>query len=460
MTQMKVMKFGGGCLRNADDFLRVADIIRSEAPRPAVVVSAIHGVTDMLQECVLEAKKGEQNVSCALDSIRARHFTVIERTMTSGDIKQEIAKNANAMLARVKRLLYGIAYTGEITSAIRSRVLSYGERLAAMILSGVLQSLGVESIFLESDRIGMITDDKLENATVNLTQFKKNFVPTVRLIQRTRIVPVITGFFGYTPNGAISTFGRNGSDYSAAVVAYGIRALELEIWKDADGFMSADPKLVRNARRIDRLSHYEAAELSYFGAKILHPRTLEPLAGLRIRVRIKNINHPKRAGTEIMPEGYQRKDVIKSVTYNNGIAILRIHGPGVGFKPGIIGEIGLALATVGINIYSIITSQTCINLLIDEKEAVRSYEVLKKVRGGVIERVDLEKDVSLIAIVGEGLQKRKGLGARMFYAVSAENVNIEMISSGASEVASYFVVRARDTQKTVKAIHREFFSKK
>jgi aspartate kinase len=240
------------------------------------------------------------------------------------------------------------------------------------------------------------------------------------------------------------------------VIAFATHASELEIWKDVDGFMSADPKIVKNAHRIERLSYYEAAELSYFGAKILHPRTLEPLMGLDISVRIKNLFDPERWGTEILPEAHEKDDIIKSVTCNRGIAVIRIHGPGVGYKPGIIAQIGHLLSGIGINIYSILTSQTCINLLVDKKDARSSYEAIKEMKGGVIDEINLEKDVTLIAVVGEGLLKKKGLAARIFTAVSKENVNVKMISTGASEVASYFVVHQDDTEKVVNAVHREF----
>jgi aspartate kinase len=179
--------------------------------------------------------------------------------------------------------------------------------------------------------------------------------------------------------------------------------------------------------------------------------------GMNISVRIKNLFDPESPGTEILPEGYEREDIIKSVTYNREIAMIRIHGPGVGYKPGIIAQIGHLLSAIGINIYSILTSQTCINILVDKKDSRQSYEALKGTRGGVIEEINLEKDITLIAVVGEGLLKKRGLAARIFSAVSKENVNVEMISTGASEVASYFIINSDDTEKIIHALHREFF---
>ena len=454
---MKVMKFGGGCLKDAASFDQAASIISREKKRPVVVVSAVSGVTDMLLEACHRAKMSEKSVAASIRRIRELHEALVGKLIRENEVRRGVSRRLAAVLRNAEKLLYGISYTTEATPATRSRVASCGERLAAFLLAALLADRGLPAQALESDKIGMVTDDVLENATVNLAVFKRNIRRAVRKGGRREIVPVITGFFGVTPKGQIATFGRNGTDYSAAVVAAGFGASRLEIWKDVQGLMSADPKLVPDARKISRLSYYEAAELSYFGAKVLHPRTLEPLHGLSISVVIKNLWDPDDPGTEVVPNGSIKRNIIKSVTCNPNIVLLRIHGPGVGYKPGIMGTIGGRLSAQGINIYSIITSQTCINLLVDRKDSARSFEALKAERGGVIERVDLETDIVLIAVVGEGLQRRKGLAARVFAAVSRAGVNVEMISTGASEVAAYFIVNRSDQTRTIRAIHREFF---
>jgi aspartate kinase len=454
---MKVMKFGGGCLKDAKSIGQVASIISREKVRPAVVVSAVSGVTDLFLEAVHGAEQNERSVGPGVQKIRAIHLALAEALVRNKAIRRQSLRSTEAALHRVEKLLYGISYTAEATASARSAVVSYGERLAALLLAAVLNDRGIPGRPMDSDKVGMVTDDAVENATVNLAAFKKNLARAFRASGRRNTVPVFTGFFGVTPRGRVATFGRNGTDYSAAAVAFALGSSRLEIWKDVQGFMSADPKLVPGARKIDRLSYYEAAELSYFGAQILHPRTLEPLRGRRIVVVIKNLWDPQNPGTEILPEGSVKKDVIKSVTSNSNLALLRIHGPGVGYKPGIIGAIGHKLAGLGINIFSIITSQTCINLLVDRRDAARSYESLKADRGGVIERVDLADDIVLIAAVGEGLLYSKGLAARIFSSVSKAGVNVEMISSGASEVASYFIVDRPDLDKAIHALHREFF---
>ncbi|MHA2320609.1 MAG: aspartate kinase, partial [Candidatus Thorarchaeota archaeon] len=260
-----------------------------------------------------------------------------------------------------------------------------------------------------------------------------------------------------TDEGKTSSFGRNGSDYSAAVVAHALNAESVHIWKDVDGFMSADPRIVQDSIRIDTLSYLEAAELSYFGARILHPRTVEPLAGTNVKIFIRNLHSPENSMTIIQPEGHEKGDVIKSVTANDDIAVLRIHGAGVGHKPGIIGEIGRTLSGADINIFSILTSQTSINLLLDSSDSGKSVDALRHLVGGVIERIELKKNVSLIAVVGEGLLTKEGLAARVFTAVAEHGINVEMFAAGASDVAYYFIVDQSDMKTAIQAVHTKFF---
>jgi len=451
------MKFGGGCLKDADGLGRVVDLIRAEKQPPCVVVSAVAGVTDLLLRGLADVHRTKNAVGRTVACCRDVHLKLLEQTVADDCSRPEAAHALNVEIDKVERILTGITLTGEATVAVRNLVLSFGERLAARLVSAALRAGGVQARHFDADAIGLLTDDNLDNATADLKAFRKNIGRKASVFRRDCVVHVITGFFGVTTRGRISLFGRNGSDYSAAVVARAIGADELEIWKDVDGFMTADPKTIPQARKIDRLSYYEAAELSYFGAKILHPRTLEPLEGMKIAVRIKSLLDPSGPGTEICSEGCENEDVVKSVTADDAIAVLRIHGPGVGYKPGVIGRIGRRLSDKGVNIHAIITAQTCINLLLDKKDARESYDALRGLDVGVMSRLDLEEDIMLIAVVGDGLLNRKGVAARIFSSVSRAGINVKMISTGASEAASYFIVRDSDGDKAIKALHREFF---
>lgn len=455
---MRVAKFGGGCLRVPEDFINIANILKEGQPESTVlVVSAVFGVTDQLHNSTKFALKSEESIPLSIANIRSRHLEIIEQALDNSIIRYRVKNSVEKRLKKLERLLYGVAYIGEITASVWPLILSQGERLAVDILTGVLNDKGLRAEALESDTIGIVTDCVFENATVNILAARKNLQERILPLLDEDIIPVITGFFGCNESGQPTSFGRNGSDYSAAVIAHCLDAPALDIWKDVNGFMTTDPEFTESAVPITHLSYDEAAELSYFGAKILHPRTVEPLRGSNIEIRIRNIRNPGGFCTAILPDGFAKEDVIKSVTCSSDISILKIRGAGVGFMSGIIGEIGHQLSKSSINIYSVITSQTCINLLVDAKDATKSKQTLEPLVGGVIERIDVCEDVALIALVGEGVLTTKGLAARVFSAVAESGVNVEMFSAGASDVAYYFIVQQDDMDIAVRAVHRCFF---
>lgn len=454
---MKVMKFGGGCLRDRDHFLKVANIITAEKEKTAVVISAVYGITNLLTDAIQLAVKSEKHVPDLIKKTRVKHKKIATEILNDDGLRTELFKNMETRIKKLERLLYGISYTEEISSAVKAHILSFGERLATLLLAALIKEKGKKSLPMEADSIGIVTDQSFENATALLPEVNRNLVKNVTPFVNDGIIPIITGYFGRSKEGKITTFGRNGSDYSAAVVANALDADVLEIWKDVNGFMSTDPKIVSEAKNIDRLSYYEAAELSYFGAKILYPRTVEPLIAKGIPLHIKNLHDPGHSGTLIQNGSKERKNIVKSITYNRNISVLKIYGPGVGYKPGIIAEVGGILSTMGINIYSVFTSQTCINLLLDKSDSRRGYEALQTLTGGVIERISREEYIALVSVVGKGILKRRGVAAKVFSAVARENINVKMISSGASEVASYFIVLEKDLEQTIRAVHREFF---
>ncbi|TFG32837.1 aspartate kinase [Candidatus Thorarchaeota archaeon] len=455
---MRVAKFGGGCLREPDDFINIATILKEGQPESTVIVaSAIYGVTDLLHNSTIFALKSEGSVSLSIANIRTRHLEIIEQAIENPSIRDRVRISIERRLQKLERLLYGVAYIGEVTESVWVLILSQGERLAVDILVGVLINQGLSAEALESEEIGLITDCVFENATVNMPKTRSNLQEHLLPLLDEDIIPVITGFFGCNDSGQPTSFGRNGSDYSAAIVAHCLNAPALDIWKDVTGFMTTDPEFTESAAPIAHLSYDEAAELSYFGAKILHPRTVEPLRGSNIEIRIRNIRDPYGFCTTILPDGFAKEDVIKSVAFSSDISVLKVRGAGVGFTSGIIGEIGNRLSGTNINIYSVITSQTCINLLVDAKDAIKSRQTLEPLIGGVIERIDVSDDVALIAIVGEGVITTKGLAARVFSAVADVGVNVEMFSAGASDVAYYFIVQQDDMEIAIRAVHRSFF---
>jgi aspartate kinase len=451
------MKFGGGCLRDGRSIAQACAIISAQK-QAVVVVSAVSGVTELLIAAIEQAKRHERHIPPVLSALKSRHFAVIDELCRSGAAKTRLQALMVSHISRVGRLLTGIAYHGDLTPAVRARLLSFGERLAARLLSGILECMGTRSTALDAHLAGVCTDDHYENASIDRERTRKVLRPKVAPLLRRGIVPVIPGFFGRGPGGAITLLGRNGSDYSAAAVAYALGAERLEVWKDVEGFMSADPSRVPTARRLERLSFAEAAELSYFGARILHPRTVEPLAGTRTRIFVRNLEDPAGAGSEIAAPGPNRVLDVAGIAANTRLAVIRIHGAGIGSKPGLLAGVSSLLAGAGINIHSVLTSQTCINLLLDPADARRGMKMMKAAINGVINKIGLEERLALIGVVGERIMEKEGIYARIFTAVAREKINVEMAAAGASSVACYFLVRSLDLDRAVRAIHDEFFS--
>ncbi|MCU0237213.1 MAG: aspartate kinase [Acidobacteria bacterium] len=453
---IRVMKFGGGCLRDGRSIAQACAIIAAQK-KAVVVVSAVSGVTELLLGAIVQAKRHEKNIPPILAALAAKHFGVIAELCPNGPVKRRLQAAIASQISQVERLLTGIACHRDLTPAVRARLLSHGERLAARLLAGVMESLETESAAMDAHRAGICTDDNCENASIDRERTRKAMRAKVAPLLRRDIVPVIPGFFGRGPGGGITLLGRNGSDYSAAAVAYALGAERLEVWKDVDGFMSADPSRVPTARRLERLSFAEAAELSYFGAKILHPRTVEPLAGTKIRVFVRNMKDPAGAGSEIVAAPPSRGPEVAGIAANTRLAIIRVHGAGIGSRPGLLANVSSLLAAGGINIHSVLTSQTCINLLLDPADARRGLIKVKAAANGVIRKVELEERLALVGVVGERIMEKEGIYARIFSAVAREKINVEMAAAGASPVACYFLVRCTDLDRAVRAVHDEFF---
>jgi aspartate kinase/aspartokinase/homoserine dehydrogenase 1 len=455
---MIVCKFGGSNLRDSEGIQKVIQIIRAYQEPVVVVVSAFYGITDYLTAMLGKIRGDEKQVNLTTEFLARLKEQIIDQHVQEAHLRAQILKQINDRLKQLERYLLGIHYIGEIPDFVEDMILSYGERLSSLVLTQLLTYNGVEAEEMLPEDIGLITDGEFGNATVDL----KASVANVRSRIKSSRVAVIPGFYGVSPDLKVTLLGRGGSDYSAAAIARCLNADSLDIWKDVDGFMSADPRLVPDSVKIARLSYTEAAELAYFGAKILHPRTVEPLMSANIPVRIFNIHtaqNPDMPDSIISRNRQKKADVIKSVTFSDDFGILRLKGPGVGIKPGILAKVTTELDKKRINIKSVITAQTSINFLLALEDLPKALQLTRNLTLSAVSRIEAEQDLSLIALVGEGILEKHGIAARMFSAVSRKEINIRIISLGASSVAAYFIVRQRDRDEAVREIHREFFGK-
>jgi len=435
----------------------VSKVVKEEKEQKTVVVSAASGVTNSLKE-FMSKPRNEKQIDDFLLMTKLRHVDMLPKK--DGDIRKEALEMIESKITKLERLLYGITYTEELTPRTNDLILSFGERLMAIVGAARLDHVGLDAVPMETDALGLVTTEQHGNAVALLDKCEKNIGPTLESAVRKGIVPVVTGFFGITETGHVTTVGRSGTDYTAAVVAYSTNSKPVEIWKEVDGFMSADPKLVKDAFQIDRLSYEEAAELAYFGAQVLHARAVQPARLKGIDIVIKNLYKPNNPGTIIGGSKLARKEIIKSVSYLSNLATLKVYDTGAGYKSGFLADISASLSKVGVTVLSAATSQTCVAILIDDNDIPNAKKALKTIVGGAGESYEINPGVALVCTVGEGFGYTKGVAARVFKAVAAKNVNVDLISAGASMVAYHFTVDRKDLKNTINAIHEEFFSQR
>jgi len=449
-----VMKFGGSCLRDASGIRELVSIVSGEK-RCITVVSALSGVTDSIVHFISK-RFGEKSIRRFVAQLSEKHLELLN-TLCSSEISLRYGEEIRQSMRNFERLLYGVLYTGELTERMRALLLSFGERLATRIVAAALEEAGLNSIVFDTDRDGIITDDSFMNANADLKATRHFLGRKLRNALEKRQYPVVTGFFGSNLEGRVTLLGRNGTDYSASIVAYAVSADRLLIWKDVDGFLTADPEIVPSSRLIPEISYEEASELSYFGASVLHPKAVEPAKLGGITISIRNIAHPEKEGTLITSSKSKAKGVVKSVSCMEGLAIVRVYVSGGGFQSGAISNLSGYIGKAGVNIISATTSQTCIAFLIRKEDTEAAVSSLLPLVPGTVDRVERENGVALICIVGQGLGETKGIAARVFNSIYARGINVGMMSAGASLAAYHFTVRERDLKEAVRAAHEVFF---
>jgi len=454
---MKVIKIGGGCLKDGSSARKIIELIAKRGEGDVFVLSAFYGVTDVLISGIEKALENEEKISSVITRLKTDHNSIIKCLIDDANKRKQLSKELSMVFQKLERYYYGVSFTREATPRMRDMIATFGERISAVILSKSLSSLGKDSCYMLPEDAGIVSDGKFMDASAIMAKTSKNLTAAMEAVLTPEKIVFVPGFYGVSESGDITTFGRGGSDYSAAVVAASIHADVLEIWKDTQGFMTADPDNIPHCRLIPELTYEEAAELSYTGAGILHPRTVEPVKKAGIGIAIKNTYDPDAEGSLIKKDAHTAKKIVKSVSYTTDISVLKIYASGVGARFGILSQITENLAAAEINIKSVVTSQTCISLLLSEDDIQKGYHSIKNIRPVPYRKLSTITDVALVSIVGEGLQNNRGVAAMCFTAVSDANVNIEMISFGASNAALYFLVHEEKLDKTIHALHDIFF---
>lgn len=450
-----MVKFGGSNFKAAGDMAKILKAVKLYEEPPIIVVSAFFGITNELIAVMDSTVQDESGILRMTDRLKTMKRESLEIHIKDPSAREAVYAKLRERLEELSRVLLGTHYIGEIPPFVRDRILSFGERLSSLIVSAILENHGIPSTECLPEDIGLVTDGEEGNAAVDFTASEK----TVRAALPIDRVCVIPGFYGVSPQGRITLLGRGGSDYSAAAIARCVSAEALDVWKDVNGYLSADPKSVSNARRIKRLGYSEAAELSYFGAQILHPRTVEPLEDRAIPIRIFNIDNTE-GGLQplslIGPDKDSPKGP-KSVTYTDDFAVLTLAGAGVGIKPGILAKVTGALDRSGINIKSVVTSQTAINIYLSEADLERTDSLVRSLGLTAVSHIIPRRELSVVAVVGDGLGEAPEVAEGMMEALEKKGVRFTIFSVGASDAAAYAVIPRNQREKAVQALHDRYF---
>lgn len=455
-----LMKFGGTSVGDGERIRKVAEIVAAshrEGNELAVVVSAMTGVTDQLIGMAAEVANGVRKppIEPFVESIGERHHRAL--AIAAPDLVPEVGAVLDERLQSLKSILSAVFYLSELTPRSKDYIISFGERLSAPILSAALRHQGIPSRVLDGCEAGIITTPNHGDAMA-IPSSEERIRGRVLPLMATS-VPVITGYMGCTQRGVITTLGRSGSDYSGTIVGAAVGADEIWIWTDVDGVMTSDPRLIKDARVIPSISYLEAMELSYFGGKVLHPRSLEPAMRKNIPIRVKNTFNPTHPGTVVYRERVADTRVVKAITLIDRVALVNVNGVQMIGRPGVAKTIFAALAEKDVNIMMISqgSSEANISLIIEESHLENALDALSEVhRSGYFREVTSDRDVVAIAVVGAGMAGTPGIAGRIFTALGNASVNIVVISQGSSEANISLVVKTPDGKRAVQILHDEF----
>jgi aspartate kinase len=455
-----LMKFGGTSVADAQCIRSIADILEKHhkaGDELAVVVSAQRGVTDQLIEITskLPTAKDDTAIEPLIQSLGKRHMTTLEGA--APDYVAETGAVIEDRLISLQNILFAVYNLRELTPRSKDYIISFGERMLAPIISAALRQRGIPSSVIDGCDAGILTTPQFGESTALLesdARIKKRLGPLLG-----KEIPVIMGFMGCTRNGVVTTLGRSGSDYSASIIGAGIDADEIWIWTDVDGIMTCDPRVINDARVMPSLSYIEVMELSYFGAKVMHPRSIEPAMRKNILVRVKNTFNPTHPGTVIVRNGQRDHRVVKALTYIDKVAAININGAQMIGRPGVAKAIFTILADHEVNVMMISqgSSEANISLIVDEAHLNAAVHALSDlVKQGIVREVTHNHDVCAVAVVGAGMAGAPGTGGRIFTALGKTGVNVMMISQGSSEANISFVVKQQDGPRAVRVLHDEF----
>jgi len=466
--QTLVMKFGGTSVGSVDALAKAVQIVNdacTEYPRVVVITSAMSGVTNLLLDSAALAAQGKVDSLPSTESaLREKHFAIADVLIKHEKLHETTKQEINELILLLVNLCKAIAILGEATPRAMDAVASLGERMSVCLLGAVLESVGINAKAIESTEF-IVTNAHFQNAHPDFKATTEKARRLLNPLMDKGIVVVTTGFIGATPEGVITTLGRGGSDYSAAIIGSVLPADDVWIWTDVDGIMTTDPRIVKEARTLSEITYSEVAELAYYGAKVLHPKTIRPVVDAGIGLRIRNTFNPSHPGTRLIAnvpsDSHARNgQVVKAVTAIRSQRLVTIEGRGMLGVPGVAARAFGAVASTRTSVPLITqaSSEQSICFAVPSESATSVINALRAVFASEIEDEDIDRvwmtdDVSIITVVGVGMRHTPGVAGQVFTQLGNNNANVLAIAQGSSEVSISMVVAAADTELAVKALH-------
>jgi aspartokinase/homoserine dehydrogenase 1 len=460
----QVHKFGGASLADSTAVRHAVEIIQSCRPEPTVVVvSAMAGVTDALLEVARQAGSGdERTVASLIAQLRSRHAEVARALLPAGRTRAVMLAHVADVFQELEALAQGLRLLRELTSRTTDYLLSRGERLSARLFAAALEQAGTKAKYVDALDV-VHTDAAFGQASPDFARTDRSAHRLLLPLLARGVTPVIPGFLGATPAGDVATLGRGGSDLTATLLARGLGASQVSLWKDVPGLLTADPRVVPDARVIPQLHAREAAELAYYGAKVLHPRALIPLAGRRIPIFVRPFADPKSSGTEVSERVAPGKFPVKALTAAGGQALITVTGNGMLGVPGIAARTFAALhgRQISVSLISQASSEHSICFSVPEPFAEHARQsLLQEFQGEIARReidgVEVSPDMATVAVVGLGMHGTPGVAAAAFSALAAGGINVVAIAQGSSELNISVVVAAGEAAEAQRRIHTAF----
>ena len=458
-----VLKFGGTSLSSPNHIRNVAKIIASFSKDNEIVVvcSAVDGITDdLLTISRLIEQKKKDDVTKTLDNIIKKHKQFANQTVKNSAIKKQLLQKLNTDVSELKELVGGLTLLKEVSARSLDYLISFGERLSDDLVSFALQDIKKKSTALNGKEVGIVTDSNFGESRPLMDTTRIRISKTLGSLLAKKITPVVGGFAGADQHGNITTFGRGGSDYTATIIASCINADEIWLMSDVDGLMTADPKLVKNAKLLKEVSYAEAIEMAQFGAKQIHPRTFEPLFHKKIPMRIRSTFDVKNSGTIVTSSpSAATKKTVKCVSAIRNIGLIDLSGGIMFAAPGTAAKIFTTLAEKNVNVMMVSSnpSESSVSLLVKRPDLEKAANALEmNLLGQTVKKVDVTPGVSIIAVIGSGMRGTVGVASKVFSAAQKKNVNVIMIAQGSSELNLAFVVKDSDCKAVVQSLHDEF----